>query len=58
MKSKRQSIKLQVVLWEKLENLAIQTNSISLRGSKTGKPSWRVLIRRIANGELEVIKNE
>lgn len=37
-----------------LTAIAAQTDSKAATGTNAGKPSWRTLIKRIANGELEV----
>lgn len=41
--------------WRSLDRLAIETNSTATRGSRHGKPSWRALIRRLAEGELALV---
>jgi hypothetical protein len=52
----RRSIPLSPLEWAILEEIAAATNSIAERGSNAGEPSWRALLRRIANGELKVLE--
>ena len=59
--TKRESIPLTPEQWAALERIAAETNSTADRGPTTGRPSWRSLLRRIADGELivtEVQNNE
>ena len=46
---KRDSLKLQELDWAALTRLAESTGSVY-----AGKPSWRCLVRRIAQGELKL----
>lgn len=39
-----------------LNKLAAKTNSVAKAGINAGKPSWRTMIRDIANGRLTVSK--
>lgn len=49
----RQSIALSSADWRELQRLAAQTNSRATRSA--GKlPSWRVLLMRIARGEIKL----
>jgi hypothetical protein len=41
-------------LFAALEQLAVETNSIARRGPNARKPSWYVMIERIAKGEILV----
>lgn len=50
----RKSLKLTVEQWQILDNLAEQTNSTATTGTTAGEPSWRALIRRIADKEVIV----
>lgn len=56
----RRSLTLTVAQWERLEQLAASTDSKATKGgskaqgSAVGNPSWRALIRRIADGELVI----
>lgn len=38
--------------WRALEEAAVQTNSRSTRGPDAYQPSWRTLIKRIADGDI------
>jgi len=51
---KRESLKLSEEQWANLEKLARQTKSKVERGPTKGKPGWRALLRRLADGELTV----
>ncbi len=42
--------------WKALDDLAETTNSLAEAGPNAGSPSWRTLIRRIADGKLQVTK--
>jgi hypothetical protein len=53
-KVKRLSIPLMPEQWASLARVAEETNSTAGRGPTTGKPNWRTLLRRIADGELIV----
>ena len=48
---KRESLKLKDEAWDKLNKLAKQHGATYL-----GNPSWRTLIRRIAEGGIKLIK--
>ena len=54
MTLKRRSIKLSPADWQQLQEVAAATNSLATKGVKTGQPSWRALVRRIAQKELKV----
>lgn len=54
----RQSLELTTTQWAKLQQIAAETESVATRGPAIGEPSWRVLVRRIANGELLVSQEE
>lgn len=56
---KRESVELRLDEWAKLESIAQSTESIAAPGKRGGErcPSWRVLLRRIAKGELVVSEN-
>jgi len=49
---KRESIPLTRAQWRTLERIAAETGSTAERGDNAGNPSWRTLLRRIADGEL------
>jgi len=58
MKSKtfiRKSLKLTDPQWAALEQIAAETGSLARAGPRTGEPSWRRLLGRIAGGELRVV---
>jgi hypothetical protein len=48
----RRSLELTPEQWAALEQLAAKTNSLAPTGPDAGRPSWRTLIRRIADHEL------
>ena len=54
------SITLTETQWANLDRLAINTESLSTGGPRAtvGQPSWRAMIRRIAEGELFVVDLE
>jgi len=52
MKDEQRSIPLPPELWQRLDELAVETSSLARRGVNFGKPSWRTMIRRIAEGEI------
>ena len=45
-------------IWAALERLAAQTNSIARRGPMVNQPSWRVMLERIALGEILLSERE
>ena len=51
-KTEMRCVGLSVGTWLALEELAQATNSLAKTGKYAGQPSWRALIRRIAEGEL------
>ncbi len=48
LNAKRQSVDLSSENWAMLHSLAQVTNSTAISGPRTGKPTWRALVRRIA----------
>lgn len=50
----RESLELSENEWQALEILADITQSLSTRGRYPNQPSWRILIKRIANGEIKL----
>ena len=54
----RKSLKLSTDLWRKLDEIAIELDTLALRGQTTGHPSWRTLITEIAKGNLIVSRKE
>ena len=57
-KTEMRCIGLSAEAWIALEELAEATESIARTGRNVGKPSWRALIRRIADGELQIVQPE
>jgi hypothetical protein len=55
---RRESIPLTLAQWQALDRVATETGSLAERGENAGYPSWRTLLRRIADGDLRVIKAE
>jgi hypothetical protein len=56
MPNNRRTIELSEAQWLALDALAKQLNAVPVRGPKPPKPSWRMLLRQIADGELTVAK--
>lgn len=54
----RESVPLTRAQWRALERIATETGSLAERGDNAGNPSWRTLLRRIADGELMVKGND
>lgn len=52
----QRSLKLTAEEWATLERLAAETNSTPPTGTTAGRPSWRTLIKRIANQKLTIAK--
>jgi hypothetical protein len=50
----RRSLELSQDQWRRLERLAERLNVRAIGGPRTGRVSWRSLVRRVAEGELEV----
>src|SRR5688572_7636971 len=50
----RRSIKLLTYQWVALDYIAHSTGSFCTTGTRKGNRSWRVLLRRIAEGQLVV----
>jgi hypothetical protein len=50
----RRSLELTENQWQQLEQLAAATDSKAEKGPSKGKPSWRTLIRRIAEGDIKI----
>lgn len=48
----RQNLKLTQEEWDMLAALAAATHSLAPTGTNAGLPSWRTLIKRIADGEF------
>ena len=56
--SELRCLKLPPASWQRLEALAQDTESMAKTGPYHGSPSWRTLIRRIADGELQIVQPE
>jgi hypothetical protein len=50
-------LKLTAEQWAHLNALAEATNSLAPTGTKAFQPSWRTLIKRIADGEFILVPN-
>jgi len=48
MTQQRRSLPLQPHEWARLEQLAVETDSLATKGQTIGQPSWRRLVKRIA----------
>jgi len=55
---KRESLKLTIRQWLALHLIAAEHKALAAPGKRTGLPSWRTLIRMIADGDLVVCKKE
>lgn len=56
--SELRCLKLPPDSWQRLEALAQATDSVARAGPYRGSPSWRTLIRRIADGELQIVQHD
>ena len=52
----RRSLELTADQWAALERLAEQTASAAPTGPNAGQPSWRTLIKRIADHDLHITR--
>jgi hypothetical protein len=50
-------IRLTQAEWDHLIELAAATNSLAPTGTYAGEPSWRTLIKRIADGDYILVPN-
>ena len=50
----RRSLTLTPAQWAELDRLAVKTNSLAPSGPGAGKPSWRSLIKRIADHDITI----
>lgn len=48
----RRSLELTPAEWQALERLAAEHDTTAPTGATAGKPSWRSLIKAIANGAI------
>lgn len=58
MEFKRKSLKLTAEQWAKLDSLADAFEATSPTGTRAGKPSWRTLIKEIADGTIKLSKED
>lgn len=54
----RKSINLSHEQWTALDAIASDLGGPATRGANIGAPSWRTLIRDIADGKLAVVRKE
>jgi len=54
--TRRESLPLTNEEWAELERLAIEFNTKAGAGTSAGKPSWRTLVKDIANGKIYLIR--
>lgn len=52
----RKSLELTAEQWRELERLAESVQAHAPTGSAAGKPSWRTLIRLLADGQITISK--
>lgn len=50
----KRSTELTAQQWANLETLALAAGALAQRGPTTGTPSWRALLRALADGDLWV----
>jgi hypothetical protein len=58
IKFERRSLLLTPQEWQALETLAAKHDACPPSGVTAGQPSWRTLIKRIADGELMLSRPE
>jgi hypothetical protein len=51
----RKSLVLEEEQWEVLDDLAKQTSSLITKTKWQGRYSWRLMVEKIANGDLVII---
>lgn len=54
----RKSLELTADQWRELERLAESVEAHAPTGSTAGQPSWRTLIRLLADGQITISKKE
>lgn len=54
----RRSLELTAQEWEALDKLAADIGSLSVSKRNPGKPTWRTLIKEIANGTIICTRKE
>jgi hypothetical protein len=53
IKKQRRSLELTPANWHQLTIIAATCGALSERGPTAGEPSWRALVRMIAQGDIE-----
>ena len=56
--NKRESVVLTLKQWISLHSIAIEQGAFAAPGKRTGLPSWRTLLRMIAEGEIILSRKE
>ncbi len=54
----RKSLELTLDQWQQLDRLANEHQALGHRGPGHNRPSWRILIRQIAEGQLTINTKE
>lgn len=54
----RRSIDLTAEQWKQLQQLAEEHRSLAITGSRAKQPSWRALLKEIADGTLIILRKE
>ena len=54
----RRSLELTKAEWDALDKLAAELGSLSISKRNPGKPTWRTLIKDIANGTIICTRKE
>lgn len=54
----RKSLELTAEQWQELERLAQLVGAKAPTGTTAGSPSWRTLIRLLADGQITISKKE
>lgn len=58
VKYQRRSTELSEEQWDALDKLAAKLGCVAEGGSRTGKPSWRSLLRLLTTEDLEVTRRK
>ena len=56
MQKIRRSLELTAEEWQRIDALAEEWHTLAARGPKVRSPSWRILVREIALGNLTITK--
>ena len=54
----RKSLELTPEQWEHLDKLAAALDATAPTGSNAGKPSWRTMIKEIANDTFDITRKD